>query len=758
MINIKRPTIHSTARWISPGAFLSSIKTKSFGMIETARYIISFSFLLTIYLIAQAVRFVGRVPFIPQAIKLPLGNKLGILYKRLIAPTGFSEKTINRLNLIELAIRNMSYKKTRSIITIGGMAVGIGAIVFLVSIGFGLQELVVGRVARLDELKQADVAIQTGSKLFIDDKTMNDISLIPEVEKVLPLVAVVGRISYNKSISDVAVFGVTSDYLKNSAVKPVNGRIFNNNDLRVSLPKSLADTDEDVQGAGSERVLAKYGEKIQDIDFVIEQETWLPVREGPTAGSKLLGYTRRVPGTQIGEEYWGDSYVSDDGSGSAGTDADGNELGKWIRSTFRLWSKEICLISENPDCEENQYVVLRNEEGSQAQAIGYTIERNMSVRETIPADYTIGKVLGESTDGHTSVGVMADGDVIVDGDVLAEQVASASPRTYIADSTDADESTESALLADSLDTGELINSIAAKLDIDASSAALLQQEGVIENGTDPSAGDKEVKIADEAVREAIVNRAALNILGIDEKDAVGKTFEISFVVVDRLTEGDERIRSVPTEYTIVGIDPGEDTPFLYVPFIDLRSLGVSKYSQLRVIVEKEEVLPEVRQKIEVLGYATTSVVDTVARITSFFGTLRIVLALLGGVALAVASLGMFNTLTVSLLERTREVGLMKAMGMKSYEVRELFLTESMIMGFFGGLLGIIIGVGTGQLLSLLLTAFAITKGAGIISISYTPVIFIVLTMLFAMFVGLITGIYPARRATSISALNALRYE
>lgn len=686
--------------------------------VESIQYVASFSFLLTVYLVATGIRSISRVPMIGQRLGSAFGPRLNVLYKRLIAPTHRSEKTINRLNLIELAIRNMAYKKTRSIITIGGMSVGIAAIVFLVSIGFGLQQLVVQRVARLDELRQADVSILTGSKLDINDKTINDIKNIPNVKDVQPLVTVVGRVSFNDSISDVAVYGVTSEYLKSSAIKPVKGRIFKNNDLRVSLPK-----DAEVRGVDTKRIQAEFGSKIQDVDFVIEQEVWLPVRQNPTSKSRLLGYTRRIPGTQIGEEYWGDSYASEDGGGMAGVTQDGESMGKWVKSTFRLWSNEICLMSESEDCEENQHLAQR-ENGQYVEAQGFIIEKNMSVREAYARDEIGASVLGETSDG-----------------------------TKLAQSTNPAHASSSASTSTSTTTNNI-----SDLNLDASSSALLEAEGINASGDTTAEKVKEIKLSNRAIKETIVNRAMLNILGLDEDEAIGKTFEVSFVVVGNLTDEDEKVQSAPAAYTIVGVDPESQTPFFYVPFIDLRSLGVTKYSQLKVVSMSEEALANIRQQVEVSGYATSSVVDTVERITSFFSTLRIVLALLGGVALAVASLGMFNTLTVSLLERTREVGLMKAMGMKSYEVKELFLTESMIMGFFGGLFGILLGVGLGYLVSFLLTVFALSKGSGVIVISHTPFIFIALTMIFSLLVGLVTGIYPARRATKISALNALRYE
>ena len=151
--------------------------------------------------------------------------------------------------------------------------------------------------------------------------------------------------------------------------------------------------------------------------------------------------------------------------------------------------------------------------------------------------------------------------------------------------------------------------------------------------------------------------------------------------------------------------------------VSAATIGIVNSSQIKIIAKDKTVLDDVRKKIESMGFLTYSVVDTVSQINSLFGTARVVLGALGAVALGVASLGMFNTLTVSLLERTREVGLMKAMGMSSGEVKRLFLTESMIMGFLGGILGIFLGFLGGKLFSLVLSVFSLLKGAGFIDIS-----------------------------------------
>ena len=82
----------------------------------------------------------------------------------------------------------------------------------------------------------------------------------------------------------------------------------------------------------------------------------------------------------------------------------------------------------------------------------------------------------------------------------------------------------------------------------------------------------------------------------------------------------------------------------------------------------------------------------------------------------------------------------------------------MIMGLFGGILGILMGYLAGKLLGVFLSLFAIFKGVGYIDISYIPYFFVIAIIVLSLIVGLITGIYPAKRATKISALNALRYE
>jgi ABC-type antimicrobial peptide transport system permease subunit len=584
------------------------------------------------------------------------------------------EGDISKIELIELSLKNMKKKKTRTIITIGGMTIGIAAIVFLVSIGYGFEKLVINRVARLEEMKQTDISPQSGGKIKINDKTLFDLIEISNVKMALPLIAVVGRVNYQNSETDMAVYGVTTDYLQQSAIKPIEGEIFDSNELTFKMLPNEGQ----VAGLSIEKQFGNFGEKIQNISFVTEPEIWVPVRDKPTLSSTIIGYTKRIEGYQNGIETWGEEYT-----------INGNIISKWVNAQVLLWQQKTCDSKTNPDCENNKYVFDRDESNFQIQKTGFLTENHLAIsRLTIKKP----EVLSATT-----------------------------------------ESSESS----KIDWVEI-----------ASEAGIIKPPET-----------KIVSISPRAKKQAVVNQAMLSVLGIKEKEAVGKKFSSSFVVVgDLLSNPKSNIESEKTEYTIIGVIPDNKTPVFYVPFIDLRTLGIINYSQIKVVVNESNQLPKVRQQIESMGYNTRSVADTVAQINSLFKTVRTLLMLLGMVALSIASLGMFNTLTVSLLERTREVGLMKAMGMKSSEVQELFLTESMIMGFFGGILGIVFGFALGKFIGFILSIFAIIKGVGIVDISYIPPIFIGVIVALSLLVGMATGIYPAHRATKISALNALRYE
>lgn len=632
------------------------------------------TFIVLVILYSSSL-FLGRL-----ARKYKFLERIATRNRRFVSSLDRSDTSgVSQLYLMEIAFKNMTAKKTRTMVTIGGMAIGISFIVFLVSIGYGLQKVVVTRVAKLDELKQAEVVPGLSEDLSLNDATINKFKEIKNVENVLPLIAVIGRVSYQNSVSDLAVYGATRDYLKYSALQPTKGTLFESNTTAFEVNKIDTNLIEKTP---------TFGEKIADVSMDIEAGTWLKVRENPSTTSKIIGYSKRVEGQSTGEEVWGDTYISDNKAGEAGQDSEGKILGKWVKSEFRLWEKKSCSVLEDSECEDGAYIVLRDEDNAQVQETGFVAEISMTISINNQSTAVLGLTSRENDDGTLPV-----------------------------------------------------------VEIASESAGVEAQQ------------TEKIAIDSTEKKEIVVNQSVLQLLSIDENQAIGKELSLSLVVVGELLEDPSvRIESAPLNYKIVGVIPDEGTPIIYVPFMDVRSLGVNRYSQLKVIAKDNKSLRDIRTAIESAGYGTVSVSDTVAQIDSLFANFRLVLSVLGLVALSVAALGMFNTLTVSLLERTREVGLMKAMGLKSDEVKSLFLTESMIMGLYGGILGLLLGIGLGKLLSLILSALSVVQGVGFVDVSYVPFPFVLFVLFLSIFVGILTGYYPAKRATKISALNALRYE
>lgn len=675
-----------------------------------------FLLLLIIYLGKKMSDAVLKLRIMPGAVKKKLLPALDSFYLWLIHLLETSDKkTISRVDLIDLSLKNMFAKKTRTVITVGGMTIGLAAIVFLISVGYGLEKLVISRVARLEEMKQIDASPAVATNIKLNDEAVASFDNIAGVTKVLPVVGVVGKISYQNSNSDVAVYGVLSDYLQESAIRPSEGKIFSSNDLGAPLTDT-GTAHGQVAGVSTVREFEKavYGEEIGELTYTIEPGEYVRVRTTPSTSGEVLGYTRRVEGESDATEYWGGAY-SDDLAGSAGIDANGNDLGLWLQDSVLLWERT------TDDDGNIQYVEKRDAEGTQVRENGYFAELAMQVDRTLDLAevYGTGSVLGVST-------------------TLAQ-----------ADTTDASENRSSSDTTFSSDGSEQAASDSAFIDITSIDSSY---------STTATDSTRKVTLPSTTIREAVVNKSLLRVLGIAENAGVGKTFTVAFIATTELLGEGEKIESLPIEYTIVGVTPDTKTPILYVPLSDVKHMGIDTYSQAKIVVESQSILAQTRKQIELQGFKTTSVVDTVSQIENLFATLRFLLGILGVVALSVAALGMLNTLTVSLLERTHEVGMMKAIGMKSEEVKNLYLTESMIMGFMGGIGGLLVGYVAGKAASFILSTFALSKGYGFLDITYIPYTFVVLILAISVIVGLLTGIYPAKRATKISALDALRYE
>jgi len=109
----------------------------------------------------------------------------------------------------------------------------------------------------------------------------------------------------------------------------------------------------------------------------------------------------------------------------------------------------------------------------------------------------------------------------------------------------------------------------------------------------------------------------------------------------------------------------------------------------KVKVSNEQFLASTREQLLNMGFSTSALSDTITEAKKIFSIVQVVLAIFGVIALFVSAIGMFNTITIALPERTQEIGIMKSLGASNRDIWRLFLTESIIMGFAGGIGGLV---------------------------------------------------------------------
>lgn len=262
----------------------------------------------------------------------------------------------------------------------------------------------------------------------------------------------------------------------------------------------------------------------------------------------------------------------------------------------------------------------------------------------------------------------------------------------------------------------------------------------------------------------IVTSGVLKAFDIDENDkqfkAVNFKAYLSEEVKDESGGVVKNIKEVDfnKDFEIVGVVDNDFVSHAYVSLTDFSHLNIPKYSSVKIKVNKQENVEEVRKSVNDLGFSVSALSDAVEEVNKVFYVIQIILSLFGAVALIVSAIGMFNTMTIALLERTKEIGIMKSLGASSSDVWKLFLVESVLIGFLGGLSGVLIGVLASSGFNFLINRVATMWGGAAVSLFYTPVVFVVIIIVFSTVVGGLTGLYPSRRAAKLNALDALRYK
>ncbi len=186
--------------------------------------------------------------------------------------------------------------------------------------------------------------------------------------------------------------------------------------------------------------------------------------------------------------------------------------------------------------------------------------------------------------------------------------------------------------------------------------------------------------------------------------------------------------------------------------------GKPTYESLTVRVSSPNAVQGVEDAIKGMGFGTFSILDATKNLRLFFTVFDLLLGIFGSLALTVASLGIINTLVMAILERRREIGILKALGAADCDVRRLFFAEAGAMGLVGGVLGVAIGWLIGRALTFGTNVYLARQELPPIDLSSIPWWMVVGAIAFSFFVSLAAGMYPASRAARLNPVEALRYE
>ncbi len=187
------------------------------------------------------------------------------------------------------------------------------------------------------------------------------------------------------------------------------------------------------------------------------------------------------------------------------------------------------------------------------------------------------------------------------------------------------------------------------------------------------------------------------------------------------------------------------------------NVGTGSYSMVQVLATDVMVVRAVQDSIEALGFTARSILDEIGQVRRGFLFMNSLLGTIGGVSLIVAAMMIVNTLVMAVLERTREIGLLKSMGATDGDVMRLFLTEAGVIGVLGGIGGLILGYFVARITNVIANIqFERVGEVAVNLVAFAPLL-IFGAMAFAILVSLAAGYYPARRAAKVDPVVALRH-
>lgn len=251
--------------------------------------------------------------------------------------------------------------------------------------------------------------------------------------------------------------------------------------------------------------------------------------------------------------------------------------------------------------------------------------------------------------------------------------------------------------------------------------------------------------------------------------------QISFTLIKFADDGTEIRKTVRARVNGILAEARDEPDYsIYMPLKEVEQMNVwftgqrldrnkNGYNTIIVRVANVNQVLDVANEITAMGYQAWTPQSFIQGINGFYVVLQVIFGGVGAIALLVAAIGIANTMAMAILERTREIGLMKAVGATNRHVLSVFLGESAGIGFLGGLGGVLVGWTLGQVVNVFAIAYLAQQAAQnggpppTVAVA-TPTWLPIFALLFATVVGLLSGLYPALRAATMSPVTALKYE
>ena len=186
--------------------------------------------------------------------------------------------------------------------------------------------------------------------------------------------------------------------------------------------------------------------------------------------------------------------------------------------------------------------------------------------------------------------------------------------------------------------------------------------------------------------------------------------------------------------------------------------GKTTYASLTVRAKSPSQVEKIESAIKDMGFSTFSLLDATRNLRIFFTIFDSLLGIFGSLALAVSTLGIINTLVMAILERRREIGVLKALGAADRDVKQLFFAEAGVMGLMGGIFGVGMGWLIGRVVTFGTNVYLRRQDLPPAHVFSVPLWLIFGGIVFSVVVSLVAGLYPASRAARLNPVEALRYE